>query len=355
MMAWVGNIYQKFENMIVEVESTMFEETFQYLENKIQTVGESVKNFYSDVMEDLIPSSSCSSPKSPIGHHAGAGISKKSFCVSKKITPKADTKRSTKDSSINRDSGNFIKANNFISRARRHVGGADIKSNIGSDGNQQNRKMPASKTAAEVTLSKTCDSSNANQNDEVTAISKTGSTEVTTFTSVGDCCNEIKKSSTEQNHGISVSTEPAEEKNTSSFSSDIFEDPHGYSMVKAMQLEDCSHSTIIVSHPADVTIEQDHKTTRQDNALKLDETCVMITRDELPSVSNETVNIKTSEKKWLQPFSLSKKSTRKHEYEELALKHRNDENGKGDRVESLCQTLSEDVYEPEWEFLEIPR
>jgi hypothetical protein len=164
-------------------------------------------------MEDLIPSSSSSAPVSPIGHHAGAGISKKSFCVSKKITAKADTKRSTKDSSINRDSGNFIKANNFISRARRHVGGADIKSNIGSDGNQQNRKMPASKTAAEVTLSKTCSSSqsceisNANQNHEAT-VSKTGSTEVTTFTSVGDCCNEIKKSSTKQNYGVSVSVEP---------------------------------------------------------------------------------------------------------------------------------------------------
>ncbi|KAK2453061.1 hypothetical protein QL285_000793 [Trifolium repens] len=206
-MAWVGNIYQKFENMIVEVESTMFEETFQYLENKIQTVGVSVKNFYSDVMEDLIPSSSSSAPVSPIGHHAGAG-------------------------------------------------------------------------------------------DMLAA------------------------------------------------------------QICSLKIEDCSHSTIIVSHP-DVTIEQDHKITRQDNALKLDETCVMITRDKLPSVSDATVNIKTSEfdlkKKWLQPFSLSKKSTRKHEYEELALKHRNDENGKGDRVESLCQTLSEDVYEPEWEFLEIPR
>ncbi|WJX74122.1 hypothetical protein P8452_57820 [Trifolium repens] len=336
MMAWVGNIYQKFENMIVEVESTMFEETVQYLENKIQTVGESVRNFYSDVMEDLIPPSSCSS---------SAGISKKSFSVSKKVTAKTDTKRSTKNSSINRDSGNSIKENNFISRARPHVRSADIKSNVGSDEKQRNRKMPASKTAAnEVTLSKTCGSSqsceisNANQNHEAT-VSETGSTEVTTFTSVGDCCNEIKKSSTKQNYGVSVSVEP-----------------HEYSTVKAMQLQDFSHSTIIVSHPdIDVTIEQEHKTTRQGNALKLDETCVMITRDELPSVSNATVNIKTSEKKWLQPFYLSKKSTRKHEYEELALKHRNNENGKGECVESLCQTLSEDVSEPEWEFLEIPQ
>jgi hypothetical protein len=74
--------------------------------------------------------------------------------------------------------------------------------------------MPASKTAAnEVTLSKTCGSSqsceisNANQNHEAT-VSETGSTEVTTFTSVGDCCNEIKKSSTKQNYGVSVSVEP---------------------------------------------------------------------------------------------------------------------------------------------------
>ncbi|CAJ2660577.1 uncharacterized protein LOC123897686 [Trifolium pratense] len=374
MMAWFGNIYQKFENMIIEVESTMVEETVQYLENQIQIVGESVRNFYSDVMEDLIPPSSCSAPVLPIAHCAGSGISnsKKSFRVSKKITAKADTKQSTKDSSINRDSGNFVKANNFISRARPHVCGVDIKSNVCSDENQQNRKMSASKTATEVALSEThtrgssqsCEISDANQNDEAT-VSKTGSGEATDFASVGDCCKEIEKVSTEQNHGVPVSVEPDEEKNMSSFSSDIFEDPYGYSMVKAMQPEDCSYSTIIVSHPGidsnviadidDVTTEQDHKTRRRDNASKLEETCVLINRDELPLFPNATVNIKTSEKKWLQPFSLSKKSTRKQEYEELALKHRNNENGKGDRVESLCRTLSEDVSEPEWEFLKIPR
>ncbi|MCH98765.1 hypothetical protein A2U01_0019771 [Trifolium medium] len=205
-------------------------------------------------MEDLIPPSSCSAPVLPIGHYADAGISKKSFHVSKKIMAKADTKQSTKDSSINRDSGNFVKANNFISHATPHVWSADIISNVDSDENQQNRKMPGSKTATEVTLSKTCCSSqsceisNANQNHEAT-ISKTGSTEVTTFTSIGDCCNEIEKVSTEQNHGVPVSFEPDEEKNMSSFSSDIFEDSRGYSMVNAMQPEDCSHSTIIVSHP----------------------------------------------------------------------------------------------------------
>ncbi|GAU27079.1 hypothetical protein TSUD_103880 [Trifolium subterraneum] len=303
MMAWFGNIYQKFEDMIIEVESTIFEETVQYLENQIQIVGESVRNFYSEIMEDLTPPSSCSDPVLPIGHYSDAGISKKSFCVSKKITAKADTKRSTKNSGINRDSGNFVKANNFISRAKPHVGSADIKSNVSSDENQQNRKMSASKTATEVTLSETdtcgssqsCEISYANQNDEAT-FSKTGSTEATNFASVGDCCNENEKTCTEQNHGVPVLVELAEEKNMSSFSSDIFEDPHGYSMVKAMHPENCSHSTIIVSHPdIDVTIEQDDKTTQQDNALKLEETCVMISRDELRLVPNATVNIKTSE------------------------------------------------------------
>lgn len=60
-----------------------------------------------------------------------------------------------------------------------------------------------------------------------------------------------------------------------------------------------------------------------------------------------------------QPFSLSKKSARKQEYEELAIWHGNNESGKGDCVESLCPTLLEDqkklllpdISEPEWELI----
>ncbi|KAF8411035.1 hypothetical protein HHK36_003574 [Tetracentron sinense] len=55
---WVGNIYQKFEVMCMEVHDIIYQDTVEYVENQVQTVGASVKNFCSDVMQDILPPSS---------------------------------------------------------------------------------------------------------------------------------------------------------------------------------------------------------------------------------------------------------------------------------------------------------
>ncbi|KAL4573269.1 hypothetical protein LXL04_020068 [Taraxacum kok-saghyz] len=57
-IAWVGNIYQKFEAMCLEVEEAMCQETAKYVENQVQTMGAGMKRFCSDVMQDLLPPSS---------------------------------------------------------------------------------------------------------------------------------------------------------------------------------------------------------------------------------------------------------------------------------------------------------
>lgn len=62
-ISWVGNIYQKFEAMCLEVEEIMYQDTVKYVENQVQTVGSSVKKFYSDVMQDLLPPSSMDTAK----------------------------------------------------------------------------------------------------------------------------------------------------------------------------------------------------------------------------------------------------------------------------------------------------
>ncbi|CAN4075463.1 unnamed protein product [Withania somnifera] len=54
-ISWVGDIYQKFEAMCLEMEEAMYQDTTRYVENQVQTVGASVKRFYSDVMLDLHP------------------------------------------------------------------------------------------------------------------------------------------------------------------------------------------------------------------------------------------------------------------------------------------------------------
>ncbi|KAI3457150.1 hypothetical protein Pfo_013813 [Paulownia fortunei] len=56
-ITWAGNIYQKFETMCLEVEEVMYEDTAKYVENQVQKVGVSVKKFYSEVMQDLLPPS----------------------------------------------------------------------------------------------------------------------------------------------------------------------------------------------------------------------------------------------------------------------------------------------------------
>lgn len=54
-ISWAGNIYQKFETMCLEVEEVMYQDTVKYMENQVQKVGGSVKKFYSEVMQDLLP------------------------------------------------------------------------------------------------------------------------------------------------------------------------------------------------------------------------------------------------------------------------------------------------------------
>ncbi|KAL2496815.1 uncharacterized protein Fot_40572 [Forsythia ovata] len=57
VMPWTGNIYEKFEAMCLEVEEVMYQDTVKYMENQVQKVGVSVKKFYSEIMQDLLPPS----------------------------------------------------------------------------------------------------------------------------------------------------------------------------------------------------------------------------------------------------------------------------------------------------------
>ncbi|KAI3465832.1 hypothetical protein Pfo_022495 [Paulownia fortunei] len=77
-ITWAGNIYQKFEAMCLEVEEVMYQDTVKYMENQVHKVGVSVKKFYSEVMEDLLPPScvdpmkiaSCDLSLNPYAHTA---------------------------------------------------------------------------------------------------------------------------------------------------------------------------------------------------------------------------------------------------------------------------------------------
>lgn len=55
---WVGSIYHTFEAICHEVDDFVSQETVKFVENQAQTVGDSVKKLYSNVVQDLLPTSS---------------------------------------------------------------------------------------------------------------------------------------------------------------------------------------------------------------------------------------------------------------------------------------------------------
>ncbi|XP_014522083.1 uncharacterized protein LOC106778617 isoform X1 [Vigna radiata var. radiata] len=363
-ITWVGNMFQKFEDICVDVDDAMFEETVNYLGNQMQTVGESVKKICSEVMQDLRPLPSCdfdeiSASELPINQNTDAGLAEKSFEGSRNITVNDGTKQTTEDSRISDDVDiDVIHAEScdsntlFITASCYSLKGYN-KSNLGGD--KQDKSMSASKSACEITLSETdihntsqlCELSGINENHADT-VSKPTSSESITIASLADCCNEIENTSTKEiidDLEWAESTE-GKEKHSSSYSCVLFVDP--YEITETWDLDVPKIGTIA---------EQGHKTMQQDDELKLVETCVMVTRDELESVLNAEGNLRTSKNKKRQPFLLSKKAARRKEYEELAMFHGNNE--KGEFAESSCPTLQNDhkklllpdISESEWEVL----
>jgi len=210
----------------------------------MQTVGESVKKICSDVMQDLLPLPSgdldeTSPSELPTNQNTDAGCTQKSFEGSKKITVKDGINQTTEDSRINDDVDNdVVHAEScdsnalFISASHYSVKGYN-KSNLGGD--KQNKIMPASKTACEITLSETdtrntsqlCELSLVNQN-HADNVSKTTSSEFITIASVADCCNEIENTSPKEIPGHLEWAESVEEKEKHSNSFGVlFVDPYG--------------------------------------------------------------------------------------------------------------------------------
>ncbi|XP_074354391.1 uncharacterized protein LOC141693260 isoform X2 [Apium graveolens] len=58
--SWVGDIYQRFEAMCLEVEETLNEDAVKFIERQVQNVGTNVKKFYLDIMQDLVSQDSTS-------------------------------------------------------------------------------------------------------------------------------------------------------------------------------------------------------------------------------------------------------------------------------------------------------
>ncbi|ESW04894.1 hypothetical protein PHAVU_011G134500 [Phaseolus vulgaris] len=355
-ITWVGHMYQQFENLFLEAEDVMYEDTVKYIEDQMQAVGESVKKLYSDIVGDLLPPNEKVGIELSIDKHAEAGLCKKPFQVcNKRHVKKPDTKHTIEDSRIDHGVDNVatlatpyngtsnadawfmsslrssVKEHNFSSPSRQFVERMDVKSNLRIDENPVSEKMAATKIIDGTTLaginacmtSQSCEASNDNQNQNYG---------VARLNSETDFSNEIENDSTTQFPNYPVLVKLAGEK----------------------QIDTISSSCVSFEEP----IEQGHKTMQQDH-LKLEEACVMVDGDEIQLPPKASGNLNTNKKKSRQPFSLSKKSARKQEYKELAAWYLNSEKAKGDCMENFDPTLPQDhkksllgsMSEPEWELL----
>ncbi|KAI4322758.1 hypothetical protein L6164_022424 [Bauhinia variegata] len=378
-ITWVGNIYQKFENMCLEVEEMMYEDTVKYIEHQVSTVGANVKKFYSDVMEDLLPPSSCDSDEEvssdlPIDEYTDVGVCKKSSLSLKERAVGVEAKHPTENSRINHDVKKYViraapndefgktdalflsASSNCVKRNKQdthsNVESKHDKSNLGVIENRKHKKIPTTKTLVETTspesgisrTSSSCELLNENHRlpCHYTSIdSEPTSAELTKMDSVVGRSNEIENASSGKIPNVPILEKPAGETETNmspSSSAVLSVEPDEAWAWDAAEIE--------------TVMGEGHPTLQLDNKLNLEETCVVVSGDELQSVPNAGVDQRTKKKKLRQAFSLRKKSTRKQEYKQLAVLHGNDSKDEGNSGENLIPTSALlDHKEPEWELV----
>lgn len=91
--SWVGDIYQKFEAMCMEVDETICEDAVKFVESQVHNVGSNMKKFYTDVMQDLASPDSTAPVKlpiddSPFDSHADSKINENKKTINKEDTNK---------------------------------------------------------------------------------------------------------------------------------------------------------------------------------------------------------------------------------------------------------------------------
>ncbi|OIW05986.1 hypothetical protein TanjilG_11673 [Lupinus angustifolius] len=278
-ITWVGNLYHKFENMCLETEDMIYQDTVKYIENQMQGVGESVKKLYADVTRDLLLPSSCDFDDKVASELPTDQSSDVGFC---KMTDEFTS-----------SSGDSVKGNNFISCSRQCVQSMDIESDLDMDQHQTKKKMAATKIFDEITLAETsscntsqsCKLSNENQNQNGASIEQNASIEQF------------------PNDPVLVKSVEEKQMNTSSSSGVLFGEPDDFSMDRTIDSDDC-YSMVVLSYQdarssdftkIDTFLKQEHKT-RQEDKLKLEETCVMVTGGELQFVHKQSGNVNTYKK-----------------------------------------------------------
>ncbi|KAL3353116.1 hypothetical protein AABB24_020884 [Solanum stoloniferum] len=396
-IAWVGDIYQKFEAMCLEMEDAMYQDTARYVENQVQTVGASVKRFYSDVVLDLHPQFNIDPVKV-----AAADLSLNPYAhteISKKL--KAKLKGKSKSGGVYR---------------RQSVGIKEIVRDNHPPSKKSDALCLVSGNAIKLSSDSKVRGGFEVASDHMTMTSPLASVKGRNSTETGkEVSNHIIKTNVPA-AGISINVaasdtslsvdcvgqNQADLRNTSS-AGDLQSDSHDRGTLKELAgdtglkissntgdnniaSEEINNIAKISSNTGDNNIaseeinesckersdkfcspppekydliESDVEIVERYDESKLEETCVLVEADKL-HVPQGSVKQKSYKKKLRQVFSMKKKSTRK-EYEQLGALH-GDQQPNLEPEEKPMQVLSknsnvkklssaDDHSESEWELL----
>lgn len=212
----------------------MGQDTVNYVENQVQNVGESVKKFYSDVMQDLLPPSSFDPVKVPasdlpVERYSDVGIYKKPKLGIKRRSVRVGTEKLTEDSKAMADMHKAVgrsqslheihdEDNLFPPSSEDSVKRtcSEFNSNMGIKENAENDNLPlAEMSGAAVPIndvdrvSSFCELLNENGGascDHTVTKSASASVEVRRFDSLAESCKRVENAS---EHGSEVSMDSA--------------------------------------------------------------------------------------------------------------------------------------------------
>lgn len=197
------------------------QDTVKYLENQVQNVGESVKRFYADILQDLLPPSSCDLDEKELPIDEDTDVEyKKSILGPKQRPSKADITQTNKVLRINPDIdnavtcatsydkscgtnvlltsafGKSVKVNKFDSHVRQRVRSTKARSNLAPT----KTSVGVSSTETETETGRTEVSNEKHDTPhQVDTISNVSLAEVATSDLVSDCCDEKEIESESEN------------------------------------------------------------------------------------------------------------------------------------------------------------
>ncbi|XP_038901922.1 uncharacterized protein LOC120088591 isoform X2 [Benincasa hispida] len=373
-IAWVGRLYEKFETMCLEVEDIICQDTVKYVENQVEVVGASVKRFYSDVMQDFLPPSELNDEKvavcnSALDNYENVVICKKPMMGMKIERSKFNEEKSTENSKVTADTKRGIvhklprghnHANDHpylvsspYSANRSQIDGysrkkddENIHHKLDLDGRESTTKGCKSLTETSPTNIEKKYENDASSCCAVSNRKSEASSELAGNmepTSVKDTrCNSVMESSNE--------TETKSDNILSDISSNSIVDTEKETRLlsygdSSAELDGRSDSWSL----GEIELEHGTDNIEQADEVKLDEeACVLVNRDDLRFDSNEEVK-QRHYKKLAGAFSFTKKSKRKQEYKELAVKHHGFDTIPNQQHEQKLP--AEDVSEHDWQLL----